>query len=408
MIRRSIRSLFIAIERIGTDAADVADVRDQKRMLLAIVSMVIPAGIVWGSLYIVFGEHLAGSIPLVYSAASALTVVLFGVTHNYGLFRFSQLLLILLLPFLLMVALGGFVSGSAVILWGMLSPIGALLLAGRRQALAWFLAFFGLVVVSGALEPFIDRNNGLPSNVAIAFFAMNVSTVSLTAFGVLHYSLRLLAQERERSERLLLNVLPAEIALILKHEDRTIADEFDSVSILFADMVGSTVLANSLSPIQLVDLLNDVFSHFDTLVGKHGLEKIQTIGDSFMVASGVPKPRADHAQAIARLALDMIAYLSDTASKGERNLQFRIGINSGPAVAGVIGRTKFHYDIWGDAVNTASRMESHGEPGKIQITRTTYDLIKDEFECLPRGAIEVKGKGMMNTWFLQGPRSYPS
>ena len=210
-------------------------------MLLAVVSMVIPAGIVWGSVYTVFGEPLAGSFPFAYSAAMALTLAVFGVTHSYGLFRFSQLLLILLLPFLLMLALGGFVGGSAVILWGMLSPLGALLLAGRRQALAWALAFLGLVVISGALEPFIDRSNDLPSNVAIAFFAMNVSTVSLIAFGVLYYSLRLLAQERERSERLLLNVLPAEIALILKHEDRTIADEFDSVSVLFADMVDSLV-----------------------------------------------------------------------------------------------------------------------------------------------------------------------
>ena len=408
MIWRAIRSLFIAIERIGADVADAADVRDQKRMLLAFASMIIPAGIAWGSIYMAFGERLAGSIPLTYSAASALTVAFFGVTHNYGLFRFSQLLLILLLPFLVMVALGGFVGGSAVILWGMLSPIGALLLAGRRQALAWLLAFFGLVVVSGAIEPFINGSNSLPSNVAIAFFAMNVSTVSLTAFGVLYYSLRLLAQERERSERLLLNVLPAEIALILKHEDRTIADEFNSVSVLFADMVGSTLLANRLTPIQLVDLLNDVFSHFDTLVSRHGLEKIQTIGDCFMVASGVPKPRADHAQAIARLALDMVAYLSERPSKGKRNVRFRFGINSGPAVAGVIGRTKFHYDIWGDAVNTASRMESHGEPGKIQITQTTYDLIKDEFVCQPRGAIEVKGKGKMNTWFVEGIRPYAS
>ena len=408
MIRRSVRSLFFAIERIGADVADVTEVRDQKRVLLAIVSMVIPAGFVWGSIYIVFGEHLAGAIPLSYSAASALTVAIFGVTHNYGLFRFSQLLLILLLPFLLMVALGGFVGGSAVILWGMLSPIGALLLADRRQALAWLLAFLGLVILSGALEPFINRSNDLPSNVPLTFLAMNVSAVSLVAFGVLYYSLGLLAQERERSERLLLNVLPAEIALILKNEDRTIADEFDSISVLFADMVGSTVLASSLTPIQLVDLLNDVFSHFDTLVSEHGLEKIQTIGDSFMVASGVPRPRADHAQAIARLALDMVAYLSETPSNGQRNPQFRIGINSGPAVAGIIGRTKFHYDIWGDAVNTASRMESHGEPGKIQITRTTYDLIKDEFECQLRGAIEVKGKGKMNTWFVQGNRASPS
>ncbi len=375
-------------------------------MLLAIVSMIIPAGIVWGSVYMVFGELLAGSIPLAYSAASALTLGLFAVGRDYGLFRFSQLLLILLLPFLLMLALGGFVGGSAVILWGMLSPLGALLLAGRRQALVWALAFLGLAGVSGAVEPFIDRSNSLPPNVAIAFFAMNVGTVALIAFGVLYYSLRLLAQERARSERLLLNVLPAEITLILKHEDRTIADEFDSVSVLFADMVGSTALASRCSPTELVDLLNDVFSHFDTLVSKHGLEKIQTIGDSFLVAFGVPKPRADHAQAITRLALDIVAYLSEPRQK-ERGLQFRIGINSGLTVAGVIGRTKFHYDIWGDAVNTASRMESHGEPGKIQITQATYDLIKDEFECESRGAIDVKGKGKMNTWFVQGVRSQP-
>lgn len=143
----------------------------------------------------------------------------------------------------------------------------------------------------------------------------------------------------------------------------------------------------------MVDLLNEIFMHFDALVEKYGVEKIRTIGDSYMVAAGVPRPRADHAQALARMALDMCAYIQNRPPHDGRRIDFRIGINSGPVVAGVIGRKKFQYDLWGDAVNTASRMESHGVGGRIQISRETYELIKDEFICEPRGKVLVKGKG---------------
>jgi guanylate cyclase len=167
-------------------------------------------------------------------------------------------------------------------------------------------------------------------------------------------------------------------------------------------MVNFTPLSASMAPVEMVNLLNEVFSYFDSLVEKYDVEKIRTIGDSYMVAAGVPRVRLDHAQALARMALDIQAYIHNDPTCVEHKLDFRIGINSGPLIAGVIGRKKFIYDLWGDAVNTASRMESHSTPGKIQITRETYERIKDEFVCEPRGKIQVKGKGEMETWFLVG------
>ena len=259
--------------------------------------------------------------------------------------------------------------------------------------------------ISGALEPFARADNNLPSAVVIAFFAMNFAAVSTVILVLLRYFLGLLELEQEKSERLLLNVLPREIAAILKEDNQTIADQYEAVSVLFADVVGSTALAVRLPPRTLVDVLNDAFSYFDSLVDKYGIEKIRTIGDNYMVASGVPHPRHDHAQALANLALEMNEYVATHDVLGDMPLRFRIGMNVGPLVAGVIGHKKFHYDIWGDAVNTASHMESHGVPGKIQITRATYELIKKEFVCQPRGLVEIKGKGQMETWFLEGIRN---
>jgi guanylate cyclase len=188
----------------------------------------------------------------------------------------------------------------------------------------------------------------------------------------------------------------------LKAGQGTIARYYESASVLFADVVGSTPLFTDLEPAEAVAWLNEVFTMFDRLVENRGLEKIRTIGDNYMVAAGVPVPRVDHAQALAHLALDMLDGLSVLPARNGRRLAFRIGINSGPLVAGVIGQSKFHYDVYGDTVNTASRMESQGEPGAVHISETTYELIKEEFDCNPRGEIEVKGKGGMTTWFLAG------
>ncbi len=211
-----------------------------------------------------------------------------------------------------------------------------------------------------------------------------------------------LREEEQKSERLLLNVLPKEIAPDLKSGKLTIADRFEHTSILFADIVDFTALSARMAPEEMVELLNQIFSHFDSLVEKYDLEKIRTIGDNYMVASGVPRPRLDHAHAIARLALDIREYIQALPARNGQKIDFRVGINSGPVVAGVIGKHRFHYDLWGDPVNTASRMESHGVAGRIQISSATRELIKDRFECESRGKIAVKGKGEMETWFLTG------
>ena len=214
-----------------------------------------------------------------------------------------------------------------------------------------------------------------------------------------------LRAEQERSEALIKNVLPSSIAERLKAATGSIADHVEAASILFADVVDFTPFAQRLSPAEVVGTLDHLFSHFDTLVERHGLEKIKTIGDCYMAAAGVPDPCADHAERAAFLALDIQAAVASSTIADRDGLRLRIGINSGPVTAGVIGTKRFLYDLWGDAVNTASRMESNGSPGEIQITRATYELLKDEFVCRPRGTIDVKGKGPMETWYLVGPRS---
>jgi len=208
--------------------------------------------------------------------------------------------------------------------------------------------------------------------------------------------------EQEKSDRLLLNILPQAIAERLKQDQSIIADTFAEVTVLFADIVGFTQISSQISPSELVSLLNEIFSTFDRLAEKHGLEKIKTIGDAYMVVGGLPMPRSDHAEAIAEMALDMQQAIAEFSNTHKQDFRIRIGIHSGPVVAGVIGIKKFIYDLWGDTVNTASRMESHGLPGRIQVTSAIYERLQDKYLLQSRGTIEVKGKGEMNTYFLTG------
>ncbi len=214
-----------------------------------------------------------------------------------------------------------------------------------------------------------------------------------------------LRQEKDRSEQLLLNVLPASIANRLKQTNESPAEHFEDATILFADIVGFTSLSARMEPMELVSGLNEIFSAFDHLTEKYGLEKIKTIGDAYMVVGGLPISRPDHAEAIANMALDMQSYMQNSQSIISETIELRIGINTGAVIAGVIGIKKFIYDLWGDAVNVASRMESHGKPGYIQVTDTTYERLKEDYVLEPRGTIEVKGRGAMTTYWLIGKRS---
>ncbi|HAN73742.1 MAG TPA: adenylate/guanylate cyclase [Planktothrix sp. UBA8402] len=211
-----------------------------------------------------------------------------------------------------------------------------------------------------------------------------------------------LQYQQQQTERLLLNILPEPIANRLKQDTKTIAEHFSEVTVLFADIVGFTQISSALSPIALVNLLNELFSAFDRLTEKYGLEKIKTIGDAYMVVGGLPYPRSDHAIAIAEMALDMQKAIIEFNHTHNQVLSLRIGIHSGPVVAGVIGIKKFLYDLWGDTVNIASRMESHGLAGRIQISEDTFHILPDQYVIFKRGLISIKGKGAMNTYFLLG------
>jgi adenylate cyclase len=211
-----------------------------------------------------------------------------------------------------------------------------------------------------------------------------------------------LAEEHERSERLLLNILPVAISDRLKENGESIADGFAEVTVLFADLVGFTELSQKLTPSELVEMLNRTFSAFDDLASKLGVEKIKTIGDCYMAAAGLPQRRPDHVEVTARMALQMREAIDRINREGGYTLRVRIGLHTGPVVAGVIGKRKFIYDLWGDTVNTASRMESSGPVGEIQVTREVYEKLSGSFELVPRGTVQVKGKGEMETYLLKG------
>jgi guanylate cyclase len=403
MAPRPFRKFVLRVANIGSDPADSSDLALRKRLVIGLTLLSAPAGAIWGIIYIAAGARLAGTIPAIYSVIAVTNTALFAYTRNFRFYRFSQLLLILLLPWLLMESLGGFSDSSAVIIWAALCPLAALLFEDLRRTALWLAGFFALLVLSALLQPYLPPGS-LPPQFTIWFFALNVGAVIGIVFSMLFYFVGQRDYFQERSETLLLNILPFEISEILKTEQRTIAAHHDAASILFADVVEFTPLAATMTPLQLVELLNEVFQCFDNLVEKYGLEKIKTIGDCYMVAAGVPRARADHASALVELALDMQAAVAERTFGGQR-LAFRMGINSGPVVAGVIGRKKFIYDLWGDAVNVASRMESHGQSGAVQITRRTYDLIKDTFVCEPKGTTAIKGAGQLEVWHVVGRKA---
>jgi len=252
-----------------------------------------------------------------------------------------------------------------------------------------------------------------PADFPIVYLRINnsISTILLVAISVyvfsndLNFARNKISEEHERANNLLLNILPGPIAERLKNDEKSIADGFANATILFADIVNFTQIAARYKPSDLVNLLNKFFSAYDGLTEKYGLEKIKTIGDAYMVAAGIPNANPQHAQIMADFALDMVHVTHDISKEINENILLRIGINSGPVTAGVIGKKKFIYDLWGDAVNLASRMESAGLPGKIQVTEDTYQLLKDEYLFTQREPIEIKGKGLLKPYILNGPKN---
>jgi adenylate cyclase len=391
---------------IGADPRDTADERFRKRLLVGVALIILPFGFVWGCLYWAIGEREVALTPWGYVTGSAISLVVFARTGNFAFLRTAQQLLILVAPAAGMVMLGGLDESSSVILWSLFAPLGAVAFDRPGRAWPWFAAFVATIVLALALSEVVRPNGAdLPNAFVRTFDVLNIVVVSFVAMLLLVTFARGRDIAQARVEALLLNVLPADIAQRLQSDPNSIADHFDEASILFADVVDFTPLASRLDAREVVGLLDRLFTSFDALVDRYEVEKIKTIGDCYMVASGVPRKRPDHAHALAGLALEMGECAKNCLPEGaEHDLRLRIGISSGPVVAGVIGRRRFLYDLWGDTVNMASRMESHGTADAIQITRSTYELLRDDFVAEPLGLVEVKGKGAVETWRLVGPR----
>ena len=402
--------LLAWLQGIGADPADDEETRQRKALLVGVSVLILPISLVWGSLYLALGSP-GGLIAYLYFAVSLGALLIFARTRDAAFLLRVQQLAILLAPKVSMIFVGGFTGTGAVGLWGLMAPMGALVFGDVRSGIRWFVAFLAVFVVCGFLGELWHPLAPLPGWFTTTMLVLNIVVAEAVVFTLLvlfaqqrRDALVAVQAEHERAEELLVNVLPRSIAERLKSDPETIADSFTSASILFADVVDFTPMAAKLTPAGVVGLLDQLFGRFDALVERYELEKIKTIGDCYMAAAGIPVPRDDHARALALVALDMLEVVRANGPMGDRDLELRIGINSGPVVAGVIGRKRFLYDLWGDAVNIADRMQTHGTPGRIQVTRATYELLKDEFVLEPRGMIEVRGKGEMETWYLVGPR----
>lgn len=387
--------------QIGVLPTDEESVRLRKRSMTALVSVIILLSPVWIGTYLALGRPLSAAIPAAYVVLTLAALLMLERIGRHGAFVGFEIVLFLVLPVGLQWSLGGFERGSAVALWAFGAPLAALISWGHRPALVIFVAFAILIAASALAEPALRAATlPLPAPVETAFWALNVIAPLTAAFLRLAYFIRERDRLSARSEELLLNILPASVARRLKEGSVTVADRVDEASVLFADIVDFTPFAERTAPERVVELLGRVFSSLDDLAGRHGLEKIKTLGDGYLAAAGLQAAGPPHALAAARMALEIGPALRAAVGDEWPDLRVRVGIASGPLIAGVIGRRRFSYDLWGDTVNTASRMAALAEPGSVEITGATAALLGDDAVTERQEAVEVKGKGLMTAYRL--------
>jgi len=411
--------IVAGIRRLGTRLVAVVDQGGQAqdragRLTLIVASTTVAVlAVAWVGTYLLLDRPVAAAIPLTYQVATVIGLIAVARGRSFAAFRASQLAMMTILPFALQWAIGGYAASSAVSLWALVVALGAVFFLGARGAVKWFVAFGVLTIISVAADPYLAAQaTPLPPGVRTVFFGLNVMGVAIASYLELQYFVRereaalvALDAEHARSEALLRNILPGSIADRLKGGATVLADAHPAVTVLFADIVDFTPYAERTGPEDVVQLLDRVFSAFDDVADAHGLEKIKTIGDAYLLVGGLPEARDDHAMAVARASLDLISASDRLSRETGIPLRIRVGMDTGPVVAGVIGRRKFSYDLWGDTVNTASRMESNGAAGRINVTGRVEATLRDEFEFEPRGPVEVKGKGSIEAFFLIGPRA---
>ena len=415
----SLQSFISSLRSGGIRPTDDAEMRLKKSLLVFATGLFCTGSMLWLFLYGQMGPQFSATAPFVFQLLLVANLIYFLQSGNFDWFRITQLSLFLFAPFVVQWSIGNFITASGTSLWGLLAPIGAVLFCGPRESIAWFIAYIFLTALSGFFDYYlagapVSNTHKVSTETSVVFFALNFAAISSIVYLLLRYAIvekgklqatlqethRLLQEEQDRSERLLLNILPGPIAERLKHDNQAIADGFSDVTVMFVDIVNFTRLAEGMTPQQVFAMLNRIFSSFDELAEQYGMEKIKTIGDAYMVAGGLNNETGSYTRSIAELAIAMRDLLHRDFTVNDLHLDVRIGIGTGPVVAGVVGKKKFIYDLWGDTVNLASRITSEGTPGMIHVDGTTFQRLVDAFDFAAPMEIYLKGKGNTRVYRL--------
>ena len=399
-MKAGVGSIIHRLISIADEPTDDDDFRLRKRVgvVVGYLTLVAPLGVIFFGA----GSPISYAMGLGLPVLSAINLVVLARSR-----RFDRYVVVVLVSGVLFtlgadVLIGGVTAGAGVI-WAFLAPVYALLALGPRRATGWFFVYLAVLLTAILLDPWVTATVAAPPyTVRLISYAQNLAVPLGITFFLLRYTdLRRRAAEA-RSEELLTNAIPISIAARLKHGDERIADAYPNTTVLFADLVGFTPWAGRTDPDLVVSFLDDLFSRFDALAATSGVEKIKTIGDSYMAVAGAPLARSDHADAAMAMARGMLAVLAEVRDRAGLTLELRIGLASGPVVGGVIGQKRILFDLWGDTVNVASRMESSGVPGRIQLAPSTWELLRESsaYSFEARQPIEVKGLGLMTTYLL--------
>jgi len=392
---RGLADRLLGIADLPTDDDD-ARLRKRVGVVVSYLTIFAPLGVPFFS----GGNPIGFVMGFGLSALSIVNVVVLARTKEFE--RYAVVLLVSGVLFTLGadVLIGGLATGAGLI-WAFLAPLYALLALGPGPATAWFVVYLAALLVAVLIDPWVTANvSSPPYTVRLLSFAQNLAVPLGITFILLRYTdIRRRAAEA-RSDELLTNAIPRSIATRLRHGEQRIAETYPNTTVVFADLVGFTPRARQTSPADVVAFLDDLFRRFDAVAATHGVEKIKTIGDAYMAVAGAPDARPDHAKAAIGLAIGMQDALVDAQPAIDGPMELRIGVASGPVVGGVIGQARILFDLWGDTVNTASRMESSGVPGRIQVDAVTHALLRNDFAFEARHAVEVKGLGRMTTYLL--------
>jgi guanylate cyclase len=393
-----LRTLYRLIS-IADEPTDDDDLRLRKRVGVVAGYILVTAAFVLPAMS--QGLAIGWIAGLSMGPVSAINLAILARTRRFDRYMVVLIVAVTVFPAMVDLALGGMAGSSGGYGFAFLGPLFAILALGPRRATGWFILYLVVLLALILVDPIVSRAIApQPYPLRLIFWASNFSVPFASIFFMVRYTELKRREAQALADDLLTNAIPISIAARLKRGERRIAEVHPETTVLFADLVGFTPWAGHTDPDQVVGFLDDLFSRFDALAAAGGVEKIKTVGDSYMAVAGAPLPRSEHAQAAMELARGMLAALADVRSRSDLALELRIGLASGPVVGGVIGEKRIQFDLWGDSVNLASRMESSGLPGRIQVAPSTWELLRGALPFEEREGVEVKGVGVMTTYLL--------